>query len=86
MRVLQQQQQQQQQGLGKQASTSTHTHLTGGAHFILDATYGFVTPYPARQSKDAEWYCPAFLTTCILIGWRVSFRSVRGRERDRWRS
>ena len=22
----------------------------------------------SKASKDAEWYCPAFLTCCILIG------------------
>ena len=27
----------------------------------------------SKASKDAEWYCPAFLMYCILIGWRVSF-------------
>ena len=26
----------------------------------------------SKASKDAEWYCPAFLMYCILIGWKVS--------------
>lgn len=27
----------------------------------------------SKANKDAEWYCPAFIMYCFVIGWRVSF-------------
>ena len=57
-------------GSGKQASTSTHTSsLTLYPRYYLRICHTIFS----KASKDAEWYCPAFLALCILIGWRLTY-------------
>lgn len=61
-----------QQGLGNKHPRPPTPH---NFELILHTTCRFVTPYSARQARfptNWQWYCPAFLACCILIGWEVS--------------